>query len=114
MSNQPRVVSLQAIQHQQVPSGTSSAMICGRCPKLLPMTVVSQACMPQFHISQGWGMVQRNEVSTFSSSKTSSRPSLAKPLGIHDLHPQTLRVEASCWPNSLGMTSWLLGCLECD
>jgi hypothetical protein len=57
-------------------------------------------------------MVQCNEVIAFLSPQTSSRPSLVRPLGTHDLQPQTVRVGASCLRSSLGMTSQLLGCLE--
>jgi hypothetical protein len=57
---------------------------------------------------------QCSEVTTFPSSQTSSLPSWVKPLGIHDLQPQTLRVNASCLHNSLSVTLWLLGYLECD
>jgi hypothetical protein len=76
------------------------------------MTVVTLASMPWFHTSQEWGMVQCNEVIASLSLQTSLCPSLVKPLGTHDLQPQTVRVSASCLHSSLGVTSWLLGCLE--
>jgi hypothetical protein len=57
-------------------------------------------------------MVQWNEVIASLSLQISSHPSLAKPLGICDLQPQTVMVNVSYLHNSLGMTLWLLGCLE--
>jgi hypothetical protein len=104
MSSLPRAVSLQAIQHPRVPSSTFSAVMHGRCCELLPMMVTSQAYMPQFHISQGWGMTRCSKVPTSLSSQISSCPSLVKPLGIHGLQPQTPRVGTSCLHNSLRMT----------
>jgi hypothetical protein len=114
MSNLTRVVPLLVIPHPRVPSSTSSAMTHGKCRGLLPMTVVTPAYMPRFHTSQEWGMVQCNEVIASLSLQISSRPSLAKPLGIRDLQPQTVMVNISYLHSSLGVTSWLLGCLEYD
>jgi hypothetical protein len=62
MLNLPRAVPLLIIQHSQMHSSTSLAMIHGRCHGLLPTTVVNPACTPRFHTSQGLGMVQCNEV----------------------------------------------------
>jgi hypothetical protein len=76
------------------------------------MMVVTPAYMPRFHTSHEWGMVQCNEVIASLSLQISSRPSLVKPLGIHDLPPQTIMVDISYLHSSLGVTSWLFGCLE--
>jgi hypothetical protein len=112
MSNLTRVVPPPVIPHPWVPSSTSSVATCGRCRRLLPMTVVTLAYMPWFHTSQEWRMVQCNEVIAFLSLQISSRPSLAKHLGIRDLQPQTVMVDASYLYSSLDMTSRLLGCHE--
>jgi hypothetical protein len=114
MSNLSRVVPLPVIPQPRVPSSTTLAAICGRCHELLPMMVVTPACMPRFHTSQEWGMVQCNKVIASLSVQISSHPSLVKPLGTHDLQSQTIRVGASYLHSSLGMTSRLLGCLEYD
>jgi hypothetical protein len=114
MSSLPWAASLYAIEHLWVPLSTSSAVTYGRYHELLPTTVVSPAFMPCFHISQGWGIVWCSEVPTLLSSQTSSHPSSTKLLGTHDVKPQTLRIGTSCLHNSLGVTSQLLGCLECD
>jgi hypothetical protein len=114
MPNLTRVVPLPVIPHPQVPSSTSSAMTRGRCRGLLPMTVVTPAYMSRLHTSQEWEMIQCNEVIASLSLQISSRPSLVKPLGIRDLQPQTVMVNASYLHSSLDVTSWLLGCLEYD
>jgi hypothetical protein len=112
MSNLTRAVSLPVIPHPRVPSSTSLAVIHGRCCGVLPFTVVTPACMPRFHISQEWGIVQCNKVVASLSLQTSLHPSLLKPLGIRDFQPQTVMVDVSYLHSSLGMTSRLLGCLE--
>jgi hypothetical protein len=76
------------------------------------MTVVTLACMPWFHTSQEWGMIQCNEVIASLSLQISLRPSLVKHLSIRGLQTQTVMIDASYLHNSLGMTSQLLGCLE--
>jgi hypothetical protein len=112
MSNLTQVMPPPVIPHPWVASSTSSAVTRGRCHGLLPMTVVTTAYMPRFHTSQEWGMVQCNEVIASLSLQISSRPSLAKLLGIHDLQPQTVMVDASYLHSSLDVTSRLLGYLE--
>jgi hypothetical protein len=57
-------------------------------------------------------MVQCNEVITSLLPQTSLHPSLVKPLGTHDLQPQTVRVSASYLHNSLDVTLQLLSYLE--
>jgi hypothetical protein len=114
MSSLSRGVLLPIIQHPRVPSNTSSPKICGRCYEQLPTMVVTLTCMPRFHTAQELGMVQYNEVIASLSLKISSCPSLAKPLSIHGLQPQTIKVSASCLHSSLGMTLRLLSCLEYD
>jgi hypothetical protein len=114
MSNLTRVVSPSVIPHPRVPSSTSSAATCGRCLGLLPMIVLTPAYVPRFHTSQEWGMVQCNEVIASLSSQIASHLSLVKPLGIRDLQPQTVMVDASCLHSSLDVTSRLLGCFEYD
>jgi hypothetical protein len=76
------------------------------------MTVVTPAYVPQFHTSQEWEMIQCNEVIASLSLQISLRPSLGKPLGIRDLQPQTVMVDASYLHSSLDVTLRLLGCLE--
>jgi hypothetical protein len=110
MSNLSWEVPLPAIPHPRVPLSTFA--IRGRCRGLLPTTVVIPACMPRFHISQEWEMVWCNEVIASLLPQTSSCPLLVKPLGTHDLRPQTIRVGATYLHSSLGVTSQLLGCLE--
>jgi hypothetical protein len=78
------------------------------------MMVATPAYMPLFHTSQEWGMVQCNKVIASLSLQISSRPSLAKSLGIRDLQPQTIMVDASCLHSSLDVTLRLLGCFEYD
>jgi hypothetical protein len=112
MSSLLRVVPLPAIQYPWVPLSTSLAEIRGRCHEPLPTMMVIPTCMPHFHTSQVWGMARCSEVITFLSLQTSSRPSLAKPLDTHVLHPQTVKVYASYLHNSLSVTLWLLSCLE--
>jgi hypothetical protein len=68
--------------------------------------------LPWFHTSQEVGMVQCNKVIASLSLQFSSRHSLVKPLGTHDLQPETVRVSTSCLHSSLGVTSQLLGYLE--
>jgi hypothetical protein len=114
MSNLTRVVPLLVIPHPRVPSSTSSAATHEICRGLLPMTMVTPAYMPLFPTSQEWGMVQCNEVITSLSFQIASRLSLVKSLGIQDLQPQTVMVDASCLHSSLDVTSWLLGCFEYD
>jgi hypothetical protein len=58
----------------------------------------------------GNGLMYRGD--SFPFNQTSSHPSLAKPLGTHDLQHQTIRVDASSLHSSPGVTSRLLGCLE--
>jgi hypothetical protein len=112
MSNLTRVVSLPVIPHPRVPSSTFLAVIRGRCCGVLPFTVVTPACMPRFHISQEWGIVQCNKVVASLSLQTSLHPSLPKPLGIRDFQPQIVMVDVSYLHSSLGITWRLLGCLE--
>jgi hypothetical protein len=114
MSNLTRVMPPRAIPHPRVPSSTSSATTCGRSCGLLPMMVVTPAYMLWFHTSQEWGMVQCNEVIVSLSLQISLHPSLAKPIGIRDRQPQTIMVDISYLHSSLGVTLWLLGCLEYD
>jgi hypothetical protein len=114
MSNLTRVVPLPVIPHPRVPSGTSSTVTHERCHGLMPMMVVTPDYMPRFHTSQEWGMVQCNEVIAFLSFQIASCLSLVKPLGIRDLEPQTVMVDASCSHSSLDATSRLLGCFEYD
>jgi hypothetical protein len=59
-------------------------------------------------------MVQCNEMIASLSLQISSHPSLAKPLGIHDLQLQTVMVDVSCLHSSLDITSRLLDCFEYD
>jgi hypothetical protein len=112
MSNLTRVVPPPVTPYPQVPSSTSSAVTHGRCHGLLSMMVVTPAYVPQFHTSQEWEMIQCNEVIASLSLQISSRPSLGKPLGIRDLQPQTVMVDASYLHSSLDVTLRLLGCLE--
>jgi hypothetical protein len=105
MSNLIRVVPLPVIPHPRVPSSTSSATICGRYHELLPMIVATPACMPQFYTSQVWGIVRGSKVIASLSHQTSSRSLLMKHLGTHDPQPQTVRVSASYFHSSLGVTS---------
>jgi hypothetical protein len=112
MSNLTRVVPLPIIPHPRVPSSTSSTVTHGRCRGLMPMMVVTLVYMPRFHTSQEWGMVQCNEVIASVSLQISSCPSLAKPLGIRELQPQTIMVDVSWLHSSLDVTSRLLGCFE--
>jgi hypothetical protein len=56
-------------------------------------------------------MVQYNEVIASLSLQISSRPSLVKPLSIHGLQPQTVKVSASYLHSSLGATLQLLSFL---
>jgi hypothetical protein len=112
MSSLLRVVPLLAIQHPCVLSSTSLTKICGRCRELLPTTVVIPACMSHFHTSQVWGTTRCSEVIAFLSLQTSSHPSLVKPSSTHDLQPQTIKVDVSYLHSSIGVTLWLLSCLE--
>jgi hypothetical protein len=114
MSNLTRVVPLPIIPHPLMLSSICLAATRERCHRLLPMTVVTPTYMPRFHTSQEWGMVQCNEVIASFSLQISSRPSLVKPLGICDLQPQTVMVDASCLSSPLAVPSWLLGCFEYD
>jgi hypothetical protein len=114
MSNLFRAVPHLAISHPRVPSSISLAVIRGRCRELLPTMVVIPACMPHFHTSQVWGMGRCSEVIAFLSLQTFLRPSLAKPSSTHDHQPQTINVDVSCLPSSLGVTLRLLSCLEYD
>jgi hypothetical protein len=108
MSNLTRVVPPPVIPHLRVPSSTSSAVTRERCHGLLPMMVVTLTYMPRLHTSQERGMVQCNEVIAFLSFQIASHLSLVKPLGIHDLQPQTVMVGASCLHSSLDVTSQFL------
>jgi hypothetical protein len=58
ISSQPRVVPRPVVQYPLVSLNTSLAMICGRYREPLPVTVANSTCMPQFHTSQGWEIVQ--------------------------------------------------------
>jgi hypothetical protein len=78
------------------------------------MMVVTPTYMPWSHTSQEWGMVQCNEMIASLSFQIASRLSLAKPLGIRDLQPQTVMVDASCLHSSIDVTLRLLGCFEYD
>jgi hypothetical protein len=109
-----RVVPLLAIQHPRVPSNTSLAEIRGRCRELLPMIVVTPTCMAPSYTSQELEMVQYNEVIASLSLQISSHRSLAKPLSIRGLPPQTVKVSASCLHSSLGITLRLLSFLRYD
>jgi hypothetical protein len=91
-----------------VPSSTSSPEIHGRCRELLPTLVVTLTYMPRFHTSQELGMIQYNEGIASLSLQISSRPSLVKPLSIHGLQPQTVKVGTFCLHSSLGVTLRLL------
>jgi hypothetical protein len=113
-SSPPRAVSLQAVPHAWEPLGSSSVATHGICRELLPTRVVSQACMPQFHTSQGWERVQCSMVLVSPSSQTSLRHSLVKPLNTRDHQLQSLTVDTSCLRNSLGVTLRLLGYLGYD
>jgi hypothetical protein len=114
MSNLTRLVPLLVVPHPWVPSSTSSVATYGKCHGPLPMTVVTLAYMPRFHTSQEWGMVQCIEVIASLSLQISSRPSLVKTLGIRDLQPQTIMVDASYLHSSLEVNLRLLGCFEYD
>jgi hypothetical protein len=114
MSNLSRVVPPPVIPHPLVPSRTTSTTTRGRCHGLLPITVVTPTYMPRLHTSQEWGLVQCNEVIASLSLQIASRLSLAKPLGIRDLQPQTIMVDASCLHSSLDVTTRLLGYFEND
>jgi hypothetical protein len=59
-------------------------------------------------------MVHCNEVIASFSFQIASRLSLAKILGICDLQPQTVMVDASCLHSFLDATLWLLGCFKYD
>jgi hypothetical protein len=114
MSNLTRVVPLLVIQHQRVSSSTSLAVIRGRYHKLLPIKVVTPTCMPLFHSSQKWEMIQSNEVIAPLSLQAYLHPSLVKPSSTHNLQPQTVKAGVSCLHISLSMTLRLLSCLEYD
>jgi hypothetical protein len=87
MSNLTREVPLPILLHPRVSSITSLAATRGSYRGLLLMIVVTPACMPRFHTSQEWRMVQYNEMIAFLPSQTFSHLSLVKPLGICGLHP---------------------------
>jgi hypothetical protein len=70
--------------------------------------------MPRFHTFQVWGMVRYNAVIASLSPQTSLRYSLVKPLGTHDLQPQTIKVGVSFLHNSLDVILQLLSCLDYD
>jgi hypothetical protein len=59
-------------------------------------------------------MSQCSEVLIFLLLQISSRPLWVKLSDIHDLKLQILRAKASCLHSTLGVTSRLLGYLECN
>jgi hypothetical protein len=112
MLNLTRAVPLPVVPYPRMPSSISSAMTCGICCGLLSVTVVTPAYMLLFHTSKEWGMIQCNEVIASLPFQITSRLSLMKLLGIHDLQPQTVMVDTSCLYSSLDAASQLLCCFE--
>jgi hypothetical protein len=76
---------------------------CGRCRELQLQMVAGQACKPQFHTSQGWGMVRCSEVLIFLLPRTSSCLSWVKLSNTQDFQLWSPKVDTSCLHKSLGV-----------